>query len=82
MVFSVVAILVLFGLGYVVTVLTTKNSRRRGPLFQCTFLSNFAIIGISLAEALAGQTLQTCRRENGVVAMIQAFTVPCSIYLR
>ena len=75
-VFSVAAIFVLFGLGYVVTILTTKNSRRRGPLFQCTFLSNFAIIGISLAEALAGTDPANVQTVNGVVAMIQAFTVP------
>ena len=53
-IFSVIAILVLFGFGWVTAIFTTKDPRRRGPVFQCTFLSNFAIIGISLAEALAG----------------------------
>ena len=75
-IFSVIAIFVLFGLGYVVTIFTTKDNRRRGPVFQCTFLSNFAIIGISLAEALAGSDPANIQTVNGVVAMIQAFTVP------
>lgn len=75
-VFSVAAILILFGIGYVVTLFTTKDPRRRGPVFQCTFLSNFAIIGISLAEALAGSDPANVQTVNGVVAMIQAFTVP------
>lgn len=75
-VYSVAAIFILFALGWVVTVFTTKNARRRGPLFQCTFLSNFAIIGISLAEALAGTDPANVQTVNGVVAMIQAFTVP------
>ena len=75
-IFSVIAILVLFGFGWVTAIFTTKDPRRRGPVFQCTFLSNFAIIGISLAEALAGTAEGAVETVNGVVAIIQAFTVP------
>ena len=75
-IFSVIAIFVLFALGWVTAVLTTKNARRRGPVFQCTFLSNFAIIGISLAASLAGTAPGAAETVNGVVAIIQAFTVP------
>lgn len=35
--------------------LATPRPDRRGPLFQCGFRSNYAIIGLVLAEALAGQ---------------------------
>lgn len=35
--------------------LVTSRPDRRGPLLQCGFRSNYAIIGLVLAEALAGQ---------------------------
>ena len=35
--------------------LVTPRPDRRGPLLQCGFRSNYAIIGLVLAEALAGQ---------------------------
>lgn len=48
------AVTVLFLLGIVTAVVTTKDSRRRGVIWQCCFRSNFAIIGIPLASALGG----------------------------
>ena len=48
------AIIVLFLLGMAVSVATTKDNRRRGVIWQCSFRSNFAIIGISLSTALGG----------------------------
>lgn len=50
------AILLLFLLGMAVSVATTKDNRRRGVIWQCSFRSNFAIIGISLSTALGGET--------------------------
>lgn len=50
------AIIVLFLLGMAVSVATTKDNRRRGVIWQCSFRSNFAIIGISLSTALGGET--------------------------
>ena len=50
------AIVVLFLLGMAVSVATTKDNRRRGVIWQCSFRSNFAIIGISLSTALGGET--------------------------
>lgn len=45
---------VLFSLGYLCAVLTTKAPDRRGVLLQCTFRSNFAIIGLTMAAMLGG----------------------------
>lgn len=58
----------LLGLGAAVT--ATKDPRRRGVVWQCTFRSNFAIIGISLAGALAGD------EAVAISAVISAFSIP------
>lgn len=44
--------LVIFLLGFICSVFTTKVPERRGVLLQCTYRSNFAIIGLTLASAL------------------------------
>lgn len=66
--YSVVAICIIFGLGLVTAVLTTKNKNRRGVILQCTFRSNFAIIGLSLVERLGG--------DLGLAGIISAFSIP------
>lgn len=53
-IYCAVAVTVLFLLGAVVAVVTTKDNRRRGVIWQCCFRSNFAIIGIPLAASLGG----------------------------
>ena len=58
------------------SILTTKDNRRRGVILQCCYRSNFAIIGISLAASLAGTAAGAEDIVNGVVAIIQAFTIP------
>lgn len=69
-IYCVAAVIVLFALGSVVAVLTTKDSRRRGVVWQCCFRSNFAIIGIPLAISLgAGET-------DAFSAIIAALAVP------
>lgn len=75
-IYCVVAVFVIFGIGLVVSVLTTGDNRRRGVILQCTYRSNFAIIGISLAASLAGHAAGAEETVNGVVAIIQAFTIP------
>lgn len=75
-IYSVVAVFVIFGIGLVVSILTTKDNRRRGVILQCTYRSNFAIIGISLAASLAGTAAGAAETVDGVVAIIQAFTIP------
>jgi len=68
--YCVVMLLVIFALGFLTTVLTTKVPERRGVIWQCTFRSNFAIIGLSLAGALGGE------EAVAVAAIVSSFTVP------
>lgn len=69
-IYSVAMVGILFILGLFSAVLTTDVAQRRGVLCQCTFRSNFAIIGLSLAGALGGNEAM------GVAAVISAFTIP------
>lgn len=69
-IFSVVIICLLFVLGLVTAITTTSVPERRGVLLQCTFRSNFAIIGMPLAEALGGSGAAA------VAAVVSAFTIP------
>ena len=48
--------------------LTTKKAKRRGVILQCTFRSNFAIIGLTLVDRLGG--------DLGLAGMISAFSIP------
>lgn len=61
---------VLFVLGYVSAVLTTKVPERRGVILQYAFRSNFAYIGLPLAAALAGDEAVT------LASLIAAFILP------
>ena len=69
-VYCTLMLLVIFSLGLVTTVVTTRVPERRGVILQCTFRSNFAIIGLSLAGALGGSDAMA------VAAIVSAFTVP------
>lgn len=69
-IFCIIVLLLIFGLGMFSAVAATRVPERRGVIWQCTFRSNFAIIGLSLASALGG---------NGAVAVaaiVSSFTVP------
>jgi len=63
------AIFLLTVIGYVFS-LTTKDNKQKGVLLQCTFRSNFALIGVPLAQLMAG--------DEGVryAAMLSAITIP------
>ena len=69
-VYCVVMLLVVFALGFFTAVSVTKVPERRGVIWQCTFRSNFAIIGLSLASALGGE------KAVAVAAIVSSFTVP------
>lgn len=69
-IYAVVMVVIIFGLGLITAVLTTDVAKRRGVLWQCSFRSNFAIIGLSLAGALGGSEAM------GVAAVVSAFTIP------
>lgn len=67
-VYSLILILVIFALGFVSCLITTKERTRRGVILQCSFRSNFAIIGLTLVERLGG---------NGALAgVLSAFSIP------
>ena len=54
-IYCVAMLLIVFVLGFFTAVSVTKVPERRGVIWQCTFRSNFAIIGLSLAGALGGE---------------------------
>lgn len=67
-IYAVVMIVVIFGLGLLTAILTTKDNKRRGVILQCTFRSNFAIIGLTLVERLGGNT--------AIAGIVSAFSIP------
>jgi len=68
--YSEIAILVLFLLGLLLVRLTITDDRQKGVILQCVIRSNFAIIGLPLAESLGGA------RGKGIAAVLSAFTIP------
>lgn len=71
-VFSMVAILLVFGFGLLYVLLFIKENRQKGVILQCIFRSNFAIIGISLVESLAGGNAEA----KIVAAVLSATSIP------
>lgn len=69
-VYAVLATIVIFALGLVSAIVTTKIPERRGVILQCTFRSNYAIIGLSLAAALGGE------EAVAISAVVSAFSIP------
>ena len=53
-IYGFVATLVIFVLSLPIVMLITNRSERRGAILQATFRSNYALIGIPLAESLFG----------------------------
>lgn len=68
--YSVLVLVVVFGIGFLCAKLCTKDDRRKGVVWQCSFRSNFAIIGIPLATALGGSA------GAAMSAVLSAFTIP------
>lgn len=66
--YAVIVVLVIFCLGLLTAILTTKDNKRRGVILQCAFRSNFAIIGLTLVERLGGNT--------AIAGIVSAFTIP------
>lgn len=69
-IYACIAIVVIFLLGLVTAVLCTPVPERRGVILQCTFRSNSAIIGLTLAAALGGA------QAEAVAACVTAVTIP------
>ncbi len=71
-VFAVIAIVAVFAVGLFAAMIFVKDSRQKGVILQCVFRSNYAIIGISLAESLAnGNTMVI-----GVASVVSAISIP------
>ena len=69
-VFAVTVILLLFAAGLIYCMFFVRDSRQKGVVWQSFFRSNFAIIGLPLAEAIGGT--------QGVVtaSILSAFSIP------
>ncbi|MGN0814983.1 MAG: AEC family transporter [Candidatus Coproplasma sp.] len=67
-IYAVVMICVIFALGLLTAILTTKENKRKGVILQCSFRSNFAIIGLTLVERLGGDT--------AIAGIVSAFSIP------
>lgn len=68
--YCIAVIGVLFVLGLFTALAATAVPSRRGVILQCTFRSNFAIIGLPLAAALGGSEAEA------TAAVISAFSIP------
>lgn len=70
LIYCFVVIFIIFAAGFGIAVATTKDPRRRGVIWQCSFRSNFAIIGMPLAAALGDDSA------TAVAAMVVTVAVP------
>ena len=69
-IYCLIILVVLFGVGFMAANSCTKDLRRKGVVWQCSFRSNFAIIGLPLAATLGGDGAAA------IAAIISAFTIP------
>lgn len=69
-IYTCLAIFVIFLIGIAFAVLVTPEPKRRGVITQAGFRSNMAIIGLALASSLGGADAVA------VAAIVSAFTVP------
>lgn len=68
--FAVIGIMILFVLGLILALIFIPDKLQKGVIIQGVFRSNFAIIGIPLAEAIGGS------EAVAIVAIISAIAVP------
>jgi len=68
--FSVFAMLILFIICYISLIFTVKDPNQKGVILQVVVRSNFALIGIPLAQTIGGFEALV------VVALLSAFTIP------
>ena len=68
--YVIAAVLVLFGLVILLVGFITKDEKQKGVIAQAAFRSNYALIGIPLAESIFGP-------EGGMIAgLLSAVTIP------
>lgn len=68
--YAVGAVIVIALLALPVIVIFTKENKKRGALYQGIFRSNYALVGVPLAEALFGQS------GVAVASLLSAFAIP------
>lgn len=68
-IYVVVLVLIIFVIGLFVAS-TENDNKQKGVVLQCVFRSNFALIGVPLAELMAGS------KGVQVAAILSAFTIP------
>jgi predicted permease len=68
--FTVIAVLIVFAVGYGLVFLFTKENAKRGVMLQAFFRSNFAILGIPLVNYVCGENA------GGLSALMVAVIVP------
>ena len=69
-VYTVISVLIIFLVFLPITMAATKENERRGAMLQSTFRSNYALIGIPLAQSLFGQAGAT------VATLLSAAIIP------
>lgn len=70
--YSCCAILVVFAIGLFTAMFAIKDRKQKGVILQCVFRSNYAIIGISLAQSLANGNSMV----SGIASVISAISIP------
>lgn len=70
MAYAILGVLALFVIAIPVMLLAARKKDRRGPVWQASFRSNFALIGIPLAQSLCGD------EGVAVASLLSAATVP------
>lgn len=68
-IYVIFAIIILIFTGLLFS-LKIKDQKQKGVIWQCTFRSNFALIGVPLAQLMAGEAGVRC------AALISAFSIP------
>ncbi len=68
--YAEIIIFCIFFLGLLLVKLTIPEDKQKGVILQCVFRSNFAIIGIPLAESLGGAEAM------GIASILSAFSIP------
>ena len=69
-IYAEIIILIIFFLGLLLVKHTIPEDNQKGVILQCVFRSNFAIIGIPLAESLGGSEAM------GIASVLSAFSIP------
>ncbi len=69
-IFTIVAVFVIFILGYVAVLFLTKENKKRGVMLQSFFRANYAILGIPLVGYICGD------KTTGLASLMVAVVIP------